>query len=197
MKPVSGHVCLGCEAPFEANRRNAHHQKYCSAPACRKASKKASQHRWMAKPENRNYHSGPQAVARVQNWQRANPEYRVRQKAKRSPALQEIVPSQPPVYKAESTPPLHLEMLSAPPEPAALQDVVDVQAYVFIGLISHFFAITLQDQIASTVRSLQRLGEDIANGRDPDEFFKTGHLFRTSAADSRAVQLGGSAPGAG
>lgn len=208
MKPACSRVCLGCKEPFEANRRNAHHQKYCSAPACRKASKEASQSRWLAKPENRNYYSGPQAVARVQNWQKANPEYRERQKAKRSPALQDnvlpqppvfqdIVLQQPPVFKDESIQLPDLEEIFAPPIPVALQDFISAQPYVFIGLIAHFFNYTLQDQIVTATRFLQQLGEDIANGRDPDEFSKTGHLFRTAAADSSAVQLGGSAPRTG
>jgi hypothetical protein len=151
----------------------------------------------MSKPENRNYHRGPQAVARVQNWQNAHPEYRARQKAKRSPALQDLAPSQPPVFKAESSLLPPLGMLSSTPRAAALQDFISTQSYVFIGLIAHFFNLTLQDQISSTARSLQQLGEDITNGRDPDEFVKTGDLYRTSAAYARAVQLGGSAPGAG
>ncbi|MEI6987134.1 MAG: hypothetical protein WCK65_13495 [Rhodospirillaceae bacterium] len=152
----------------------------------------------MAKPENRNYHSGPLAVARVQNWQKANPEYRERQKAKRSPALQDIALPQPPVFKEESTTRLpDLEEIFAPPIPVALQDFISTQPYVFIGLIAHFFDFKLQDQIVTATRFLQQLGEDIANGREPDEFFKTGHLFRTAAADSSAVQLGGSAPRTG
>jgi hypothetical protein len=71
------------------------------------------------------------------------------------------------------------------------------QPYVFVGLIAHFFNITLQDDIASTTRSLQKLGEDIANGRGPDEFGKTGDLPRTTAPGAGAVQLVGSTSGAG
>ena len=38
-------------------------QQYCSATLCQGASKRASQARWLAKPENRGYFMGAQAVA--------------------------------------------------------------------------------------------------------------------------------------
>ena len=80
---------------------------------------------------------------------------------------------------------------------AALQDFIITQPFVFVGLLAHLFNFTLQDDIASTALSLQKLGEDIANGKGQDEFFKTGNLFGTGAAGARTVQLGGSAIGAG
>ena len=197
MKPARSRVCLCCEEAFQADRRNAYQQKYCSAPACRKASKAASQRSWIAKPENRNYHSGPEAVARVRDWQVTHPEYRDRQNAKRANALQDLCSVQVHDLKQESIIlPNQGEIAVAPISPA-LQDFIVTQPYVFVGLIAHFFNITLQDDIASTTRSLQKLGEDIANGRGPDEFGKAGDLPRAHAPGTGAVQLGGSASGAG
>ena len=57
--------CAHGGQPFTPDARNAHHQRYCPAPACRLASKCASQNKWLAKPENRDYHRGPAAVVRV------------------------------------------------------------------------------------------------------------------------------------
>lgn len=197
MKPARSHPCLCCNKPFDADARNAHHQKYCSTPICRKASKAASQSAWIAKPENVNYHRGALAVARVRDWQKAHPDYRERQNAKRGIALQDFIIPQP----ADSMPerPVLPEegKMSVLPVPPALQDFISLQPFVFMGLISHFFNITLQDDIASTTRFLQKLGEDIANGRKSDECFKTGNLYQTRAADASAAQLGGSAIGAG
>jgi hypothetical protein len=48
---------------FAPDRRNARRQRHCGAAACRAASKRASQARWLAK--NPDYHRGPEAVARV------------------------------------------------------------------------------------------------------------------------------------
>ena len=192
MKPAKSRLCLCCKEAFEADRRNARHQKYCSNPACRKASKAASQRVWIAKPENQDYHSGPEAVTRVCAWQNAHPDYRERQKAKRAVALQDDCSAQVLELEQES-------VISASPGEMpvfALQDFIDTQPLVFVGLIAHFFNITLQDDIANTTRLLQKLGEDIANGRAPDEFVKTGDLFKTHAAGAGAVQLDRSTPGA-
>ena len=90
MKPANVRRCLSCEAPFDADRRNAYHQKYCSAPACQKVSKTASQRAWSTKQENLAYHCGAGAVARVQAWQAQHPQYRARQKAQRAAALQDL-----------------------------------------------------------------------------------------------------------
>jgi len=197
MKPAKSRQCLCCKEPFKADTRNIRHQKYCDKPDCRRASKAASQRLWQAKPGNENYHCGPVAVARVSAWQKAHPEFRERQKAKRRSALQDDCLVQVP----ESTQELFIlpvqEELSVLPVPAALQDFIIAQPYVFAGLIAHFFNLTLQDDIANTTRSLQRLGEDIANGREQNEFFKSGNLFGARAAGAGAVQLDGSAIGTG
>jgi hypothetical protein len=152
---------------------------------------------WLSKPENVNYHSGSVAVARVCDWQKAHPEFRERQKIKRQSALQDFCPAQA-VESMQKLliPPSH-EEISVLPIPLALQDFITTQPFVFVGLLAHIFNFTLQDDIANTARSLQKLGEDISNGRGHDEFFKTGNLFGTGAAGTAAVQLGGSAIGAG
>ena len=187
MKSARSRICLCCEEAFEADRRNARHQKYCTKPACRKASKAASQCLWIAKPENRNYHSGPDAVMRVRDWQNAHPEFRERQKAKRADALQDHCHAQVLESTQESAiAPIPAEISVAPVSPA-LQDFISTQPLVFVGLIAHFFNLTLQDDIANTARSLQKLGEDIANGRCPDDFIKTGNLFQTHAAGAGAI----------
>jgi len=185
-KLAKSRVCLCCKGAYEADRRNARHQKYCSAPACRKASKTASQGLWIAKPDNRNYHSGPEAVARVRDWQKDHPAYRVRQRAKRRGALQDHCNEQVHELKQELAMAPNSGEISSP----ALQDFIITQPHVFIGLISHFFNTTLQDDIASTARILQKLGEDIVNGSGSDEFIKADHLSKAPAARSGAVQLG-------
>lgn len=58
-------TCANCQLPLRADARNAWHQQYCKEPACRAASKTASQQCWCAKPENRDYFRGPDNVARV------------------------------------------------------------------------------------------------------------------------------------
>ena len=52
--------CLNCGQLFRPDPRNLRHQRYCPEPACRKASKAASQARWLAKPQNEGYFRGPE-----------------------------------------------------------------------------------------------------------------------------------------
>jgi hypothetical protein len=60
--------CKCCRKLFRPDPRNRRHQRYCSTPACRRASKAASQARWLAKPENQDYFRDPVHVARVKAW---------------------------------------------------------------------------------------------------------------------------------
>jgi hypothetical protein len=60
---------------FRPDPRNVRHQRYCSRPACRQASKAASQRRWFSKAENQGYFRGAEQVARVQRWRGEHPGY--------------------------------------------------------------------------------------------------------------------------
>ena len=81
--------CKCCHKLFRPDPRNRRHQRYCAAPSCRAASKAASQARWLAAPENRDYFRGPVNVARVKAWRSRNPGYwRKRQRA--GVALQDL-----------------------------------------------------------------------------------------------------------
>ena len=75
MARSTSHNCLFCGEMFRADPRNARHQKYCSEPSCRKASKVASRRAWLAKPENQDYFRGPGvdlfSVSNVPVWIRA------------------------------------------------------------------------------------------------------------------------------
>ncbi|MGH8603837.1 MAG: hypothetical protein ACREXR_13995 [Gammaproteobacteria bacterium] len=62
--------CRSCGELFRADVRNLRHQKYCSNAACRKASKVASQRRWLSKPENRGKGKGGEGKrGRIYFWQ--------------------------------------------------------------------------------------------------------------------------------
>ena len=81
--------CRHCKTLFDPDRRNLRHQTYCSEPACRKASKSASQRRWLNKSENQDYFRGPAHVKRVQEWRLAHPGYWHREADLKDSALQE------------------------------------------------------------------------------------------------------------
>ena len=86
--------CKCCLKLFRPDPRNRRHQCYCSARACRAASKTASQARWLAKPENQSYFHGPVNVARVRAWLSRHPGY-WRKGRRAGPALQDISMAQP------------------------------------------------------------------------------------------------------
>ena len=142
--------CRCCLKLFRPDPRNRRHQRYCSAPACRAASKAASQARWLTRPENHGYFHGPENVARVQAWRSRHPGYWRRGRGI-SPALQDLSmaqPFDPPDKTADS--------IGLP-----LQEVVVAQPAVLIGLIAHIVGTPLQDDIARTTDRLLRLGQDI------------------------------------
>ena len=133
--------CLLCGAFFVADARNTRHQKYCSAPACRKESKAASHRAWLAKSDNQNYFHGAENVARVKSWREAPPGYWRRPKGQRGEAttgpaepvaLQDVCPTQP------------IEITSEPQDllQPALQEVWLGQPAVVIGFIAHFMGST-------------------------------------------------------
>jgi hypothetical protein len=142
--------CKCCHKLFRPDRRNRARPHYCSAPACRAASKAASQARWLAKPENRDYFRGPVNVARVQAWRSRHPGY-WRKEPSADPALQDTSTAQL-LGSADET-----EDAARPP----LQDVLSAQPAVLIGLIAHLTGTPLQDDIVRAAGRLLRLGQDI------------------------------------
>ncbi len=185
MKRRRSRKCLCCGEVFQVDPRNVRHQRYCSNPACRKASKAARQGRWRAKPENRDYFRGPQNVARVRDWRSTHPGYWRRPGAKTGAALQDDCRTQ-----AIDLPRGRSNFVAA-----ALQDVLLAQPAVLIGLIAHITDSALQDDIANTSRRLLQLGQDILSG-GAGHAHQTAAVSRASAPGALAVQLGRSAPGA-
>ena len=161
MARAGDHNCLFCGAFFRADARNAKHQKYCSEPACRQASKGASRRAWLAKAENRDYFRGPENVARVQSWRAAHPGYWRRVSGQRVAApeapfaLQDLCPTQDVEIAEDSQ--------SVPHH--ALQDLWRDQPAVLIGFIAQFTGTTLQDAMPHpALHLLCRTGNYAARG---------------------------------
>jgi hypothetical protein len=144
--------CKHCHQLFHPDSRNVKKQEYCSQPECRKKSKAASQRKWRAKSENRDYFKGPENVKRVQGWRKLNPGYwRKRQKPKEP--LQDHSSSKT-KKRQDVTTQLTLN---------ALQDLLSAQDIVFLGLLANLSGSALQDDIVTCGRRLQQLGQDILN----------------------------------
>jgi len=136
--------CKCCLKLFRPDPGNRRHQRYCSALRCRRASKIASQARWLARPENHDYFRGPVHLARCQAWRACHPGY-WRTASKDVPSPQTVDP----VGK--------MGVFARTP----LQDLVTAQPAVLIGLIAHLVGTPLQDDLVRTTDRLLRLGQDI------------------------------------
>ena len=189
MKQQRKRKCRHCQDLYRPDRRNLRHQHYCSKPACRQASKAASQRRWLGKAENQDYFRGSANVQRVQAWRAAHPGYWKRTGPQTEIALQEDSLAQP-TESTGKTPTL---------TEIALQDLLSAQPLVLIGLIAHLTNTALQEDIAQTGRRLQQLGQDIVSSNPTDRGrcdAKTTPGPFSGAPDPPTVQLGGSSPGA-
>jgi len=175
--------CFNCHHFFTPDYRNVKRQKYCNKTECRKASKAASQQRWLQKKENCNYFHDDKNVQRVQEWRKKHPGYWRRKRPEDPNALQDSL-SEKQEKKQEVS-----KQLPA----SALQDVLNGQQAVLIGLIAHFCANALQDDIAETTRRLQQLGDDILQKNGGSYDIKKYLMFSADSPDSETTPTGGSA----
>ena len=143
--------CRNCRRLFIPDHRNRDRQKYCKRTICRKASKSASQEKWLNKPENKNYFQGSLNVQRVQVWRRQHPGYWKPKQSNKAIALQESLTPQLSENNKDNS-----DFANN-----ALQDLLKVQAPVMIGLISNFIGSALQEDIAQTLLRMQQSGQDI------------------------------------
>lgn len=177
--------CVCCKQLFLPDRRNRKRQQYCSATACRHASKVASQARWLAEPANVDYFRDPAHGVRVQAWRAAHPGYG-RGRRHKPRALQDLLIVQPDESIEESA---NRGAPAERPEAGALQDLLNAPTPVLAGLIAHVFQSALQDDLDFTVRRLVQLGHDVINGSRGEALQE---IVATAAVapSTRAVQLG-------
>ena len=188
MKPRRRRKCPSCGQLYEPDPRNLRHQRYCRQPACRQASKVASQRRWRQSPKGRDYFKGTANVIRVQAWRRAHPGY-WRGRPKPSRALQDHSLAQPFVVKADTFRLTH----------RALQDQLLMQTSLLLGLIANLTGSALQEDIDATSRRLIGLGRQLQAGarQGASDAHQTPPLSATLAPGAPAVQLDRSPPGPG
>ena len=192
-RPQTRRKCRCCTKFFLPDPRNQTRQHYCSAPACRQASKAASQRRWLSKPANRDHFRGAAQVLRVQLWRQSHPGY-WKKKAPSSQGTQAVEAQSANLDQASCN---VLRSL-----PRTLQDSWLTQDPAFVGLISMVTGSTLQEDIAATTRQLLLRGRNILGcvspgktqnaNPTPDHDPQTRPAARTAASHSSQLQLGGS-----
>lgn len=178
--------CKHCGELFIPDHRNRNKQRYCTSPACRKASKAAGQKKWLQKAENKNYFRCPENVHRVQLWRKDNPGYWKNRQTKQKPLQDHLFGN----YKEKQDDKSRLTK-----EP--LQDLLTNYPVVLVGLLAHLSGSPLQDDIARTSLHLQQLGNDILTKPSTDEgghhdSRQTTHIAAPDPEHTGTVQLGGS-----
>lgn len=148
--------CKSCNDLFIPDPRNLKRQKFCRKSACKSASKKHSQQKWLKKPKNRDHFSGPENVIRVQQWRQLNPGYWKRRKAKKThplskDALQDTLSLKTTAGKGFSSGLIQ----------NALQDTLSSKTLVIIGFDPQLNEIALQDIIDITDQEAIKLVPDV------------------------------------
>ena len=164
MNPVGQRKCAHCKQFFVPDPRHRQRQRYCVAQECRRASKGASQERWLGRPENRDYFHGPENVARVRAWRAANPGYG-RRPGRKQEVLQEmmnlqVAPVEEPVARDDAV---------------TLQETWRAQPPLLLGLIAHLTGTALQEDMAPVMRRLITRGQALLEPK-----FNSSHDRKTS-----------------
>jgi hypothetical protein len=189
MTPKRRRKCRHCRQLYDPDPRNRFHQRYCSQPACRQASKSASQCRWRASPKGRDYFRGLANLLRVQIWRKAHPGYWRRRRSKPGALQDHCLPQ-------DLVPPADKPTLSQ----RALQDVILTQGLMLTGLLAQLTGCALQENIASTTRRLILLGQQVqgpSGGRQKHARGQTSAVPRALAASPLPVQLDRPSAGSG
>ena len=131
--------------------RNRKRQRYCAKDSCRRASKAASQRRWLSQPENTDYFRDGENAARVRRWQAAHPGYWKKQRRKPGAVLQDDC-------RAEVA---ERQQVSVSDGGGVLQDDWQLQPPLVIGLIAHLAGMTLQEDIAAMTGRLIAKGQAV------------------------------------
>ena len=187
MKVKSTFKCLNCNEILSCEPRNRGRQRFCPAPACRRASKAQSQRQWLRCPDNENYFRGAVNVARVREWRKAHPGYWRPRSPKPGVALQE------PSNEAQEPQSIEHELVVAFKTSGALQEICLplqdsslLQPALLVGLISVMTGHALHVDIAGCLRSMLERGEDILR-MDPARQLRAS--FDSAAAMSPALTV--------
>jgi hypothetical protein len=143
--------CRHCLEFYIPDPWNRWHQRYCSKPECRKASKAAGQRCWLASAKGQGYFQGEDNIRRVREWRAAHPKYWQRGRTDGRDALQDVLS-----VEVVATQEVRGRLNSN-----ALQDLLTPQPALLVGLIAKLTGNALQDDIAEASRRLIILGRDI------------------------------------
>ena len=184
--------CLCCNEVERSEPRSVGRQRYCGKEACRKASKAASQRRWVERPENAGYFRGKENCERVRRWRAAHPGY-WKKKPGEGGKRDERRPDEAQATEGKPVEACEEECVALQDSCAALQEVCAPQVALLVGLISILIGDAQQDAIAASARRFLGRGRDILSMRPggypigEDHENKDDHLPREGEARAAPV----------
>ena len=144
--------CAHCGAPFAINPRVGRRHRYCARPECVRISQAVSRRKWLTQNGGKTYYLNANAKDRVRTWRQDNPQYwKKKVGGKRAQETEFVV----------------TKKLRAILRDVALQDLIDTNLALKIGIISHLTGTALQDVIAKEIRRLMLRGHAILQGKIP------------------------------
>lgn len=144
--------CAHCGQHFIVNPRVGRRHRYCSLPECVRISQAVSRQKWLKRNGGKKYFLDSNAKDRVQSWRKTHPRYWRKKSAEKRV-------KQPKYVLTKS--------LKAILGDVALQDSIDTNLPLKIGIISHLAGSALQDVIAKEIRRLMFRGHAILRGKIP------------------------------
>nr|WP_319491020.1 hypothetical protein [uncultured Desulfobacter sp.] len=155
-KQIRRRRCKNCQNLFKPDARHLKRQKFCDQPECKIASKKHSQQKWLSKPKNQDYFSGPENVARVQEWRQNNPGYWKRKNPPKRLSLTEDALQEIKTGKSIAGKGSPMDLTQIP-----LQDLISAKTLVFVGFDTLLNKNALQEIIDATDQETIELTPDI------------------------------------
>ena len=144
--------CAHCGQPFIINPRVGRRHRYCSKKECDQASRAIARRKWLQKNGGKTYFDKTISQSRVRDWRQNNPQYWRKKPGRRNTPKSDFIVS---------------KKLAGILRYVALQDTIDTNLALKIGIISHLTGSALQDTIAKEIRRLMLRGYAILQGKLP------------------------------
>ncbi len=160
MDPEAPPKCLHCRRLFVPDWRHRKDPRYCLRAACKRASRAASQARWLGKPAQQDWWHGEWNVDRVRQWRTKHPGYWRRWKRKRAVALQDTMKVAQVAGTEQAARDKALVCATR-----FVPDLLKTQSPVVVGLIAQMYGEksdgALQDTIAAVTMRLFEKGRAV------------------------------------
>lgn len=145
--------CAHCGQLFIINPRVGRRHRFCSKKECDQASRAIARKKWLQKNGGKDYFNKSVSLSRIRAWRQNNPQYWRKRPGRRNTTKSEFIVS---------------KKLARILRYVALQDTIDTNLALKIGIVSHLTGSALQDTIAKEIRRFMLRGYAILRGKLPE-----------------------------